>query len=195
MHLYDVHTPTSPYTASTTVYNMYCCLVLQIADSDRALDTLIEALRSRMGQILARIDRLPAFGPLIAAMDAEAVAWARGAVTTTVPVKASHSGNLQAEKAAAASLDDREADLMAICKGLNINIASTRHLVICVQSNLLNVPANLRRPPSNAIDEAPSLTDAYSNSAAVTWFQRKTRCDALLALCKYFAQQIANRST
>ena len=174
---------------------MYCCLVLQIADSDRALDTLIEALRSRMGQILARIDRLPAFGPLIAAMDAEAVAWARGAVTTTVPVKASHSGNLQAEKAAAASLDDREADLMAICKGLNINIASTRHLVICVQSNLLNVPANLRRPPSSAIDKAPSLSDAYSNSAAVTWFQRKTRCDALLALCKYFAQQIANRST
>ena len=44
------------------------------------LDTLIEALRARLGGILSAIDQLPSFGPLIAAMDAEAVVWARSSV-------------------------------------------------------------------------------------------------------------------
>lgn len=52
------------------------------------LDTLIEALRARLGGILSAIDQLPSFGPLIAAMDAEAVVWARSSVSVhrTPPV-------------------------------------------------------------------------------------------------------------
>ena len=50
------------------------------------LDTLIEALRARLGGILSAIDQLPSFGPLIAAMDAEAVVWARSSVSHTQPV-------------------------------------------------------------------------------------------------------------
>ena len=49
------------------------------------LDTLIEALRARLGGILSAIDQLPSFGPLIAAMDAEAVVWARSSVSNTEP--------------------------------------------------------------------------------------------------------------
>ena len=49
------------------------------------LDTLIEALRARLGGILSAIDQLPSFGPLIAAMDAEAVVWARSSVHKTLP--------------------------------------------------------------------------------------------------------------
>lgn len=45
------------------------------------LDTLIEALRARLGGILSAIDQLASFGPLIAAMDAEAVVWARSSVS------------------------------------------------------------------------------------------------------------------
>lgn len=48
------------------------------------LDTLIEALRVRLGSILCHIDQRPTFGPLIAAMDAEAVAWARSSSAVTV---------------------------------------------------------------------------------------------------------------
>lgn len=42
---------------------------------------MIEALRARLGGILSSIDQLPSFGPLIAAMDAEAVVWARSSVS------------------------------------------------------------------------------------------------------------------
>lgn len=199
-------------------------IIKQISNMDVVLDTLIEALRLRMGLILSRIDQLPAYGPLIAAMDAEAVTWARSAVITTsagtfssaaATMRAGllESGGLLKIGGAASALDydsaafgtaaaegEGESDLIALCRSLNINMASTRHLVICVQSNLLNVPANLRRAPANAQDEVPALSDGYgssaaaassSSSAATTWFQRKTRCDALLALCKYFAQQFS----
>jgi hypothetical protein len=171
--------------------------VSQINNMDVVLDTLIEALRRRMGLILSRIDQLPFFGPLIAAMDAEAVAWARGAVVGTgggmaVAHSAHEASALDFDAMSQATGEEGESDLVGICRSLNINIASTRHLVICVQSNLLNVPASMRRAPANALDEAPALSSGYgasTSSGTTTWFQRKTRCDALLALCKSFAQQ------
>jgi hypothetical protein len=163
------------------------------------LDTLIEALRRRLGMILFRIDQLPAYGPLIAAMDAEAVIWARSAVTAAgadraslgvPPLGAVPVGHaLDYDSGGAFTAEEGESDLVGICRSLNINVASTRHLIICVQSNLLNVPANLRRASPNAPEEAPALSSGGS-SASTTWFQRKTRCDALLTLCKYFAQQV-----
>jgi hypothetical protein len=174
-----------------------CVCVLQISNMDVVLDTLIEALRRRMGLILSRIDQLPFFGPLIAAMDAEAVAWARGAVVgigggVAVVHSAHEASALDYDGVSQATGEEGESDLVGICRSLNINIASTRHLVICVQSNLLNVPASMRRAPANALDEAPALSSGYgasTSSGTTTWFQRKTRCDALLALCKSFAQQ------
>lgn len=181
---------------------------------DVVLDTLIEALRRRLGLILSRIDQLPAFGPLIAAMDAEAVAWARNAVSKeeyeallgsdTVSGSGSSSGgsgkhaaggvnaaSSRGEDAGKSSIaDSLVSDLAAICKNLNINIASTRHLVICVQSNLLNVPVNLRSATTNIPAEMPMWSDS---NVKTSWFERKTRCDALLTLCKYFAQQFAQK--
>lgn len=174
------------------------------------LDTLIEALRRRLGLILSRIDQLPAFGPLIAAMDAEAVAWARNAVSKEEyeALLSSDSGSggsggsgkhaaggasgtsSRADDVGKSSADSLVSDLAAICKNLNINIASTRHLVICVQSNLLNVPVNLRSATTNIPAEMPNWSDS---NVKTSWFERKTRCDALLTLCKYFAQQFAQK--
>lgn len=196
--------------------------ISQIADMDVVLDTLIEALRRRLGLILSRIDQLPSFGPLIAAMDAEAVAWARNAISKEeyatlnsnvvgggggggagVEVSngrgggsaggAAGGGGAAAAQRAGRSTTVGESlvsDLAAVCKGLNINIASTRHLVICVQSNLLNIPVNMRSATTNIPAELPNWSDS---SVKTSWFERKTRCDALLTLCKYFAQQFAQK--
>lgn len=155
------------------------------------LDTLIEALRRRLGLILCRIDQLPSFGPLIAAMDAEAVAWARNAISKEeylALLNGADSGQSSAPSRAAGG--NLVTDLAAVCKSLNINIASTRHLVICVQSNLLNIPVHLRSATTNIPAEMPNWSDS---SAKTSWFERKTRCDALLTLCKYFAQQFAHK--
>ena len=83
---------------------------------------------------------------------------------------------------------DAGSELAAICKSLNVNIASTRHLIICVQSTLMNVPINMR---STSDSGGVSQFSTAASSVKTTWFERKTKCDALLTLCKYFAQQLA----
>ncbi len=79
---------------------------------------------------------------------------------------------------------DAGSELAAICKSLNINIASTRHLIICVQSILMNVPINMRTT-------SDSVTHTPAQVVKTSWFERKTKCGALLTLCKYFAQQLS----
>lgn len=88
---------------------------------------------------------------------------------------------------------DAGSELAAICKNLNVNIASTRHLIVCVQSALMNVPINMRTSSENS--SSGGVHNVNSTDAAAggktTWFERKTECDALLTLCKYFAQQLS----
>jgi len=87
---------------------------------------------------------------------------------------------------------DAGSELAAICKSLNVNIASTRHLIICVQSILMNVPINVRTPSeSGGVSHSGSVTHTPAQVVKTSWFERKTKCDALLTLCKYFAQQLS----
>ena len=153
-------------------------------------------------------------------MDAEAVAWARRAVSAGAAESGGvgvgvgggdsnrHVGktsNAVSKDISRGALSDESdgivSDLAAICRDLNINIASTRHLVICVQSNLLAVPNHLRNASGGGGDvsagvgvgELGAAQQQSAGGGGSNWFDRKTRCDALLSLCKYFAQQIVNK--
>ena len=166
------------------------------------VDTLCTALRLRLGCVVARVERLAAYGPLLASMDAEAVAWAR--------------------KAVPAALIPDTATLEQIARGrgagaLNINLSSTRHLVICMQGILLGVPVKDRydislnagesgaplpsslngRSRGNSVEETAAVATMRSKGAtgsnATSWIARKGRCDALLSLCNSFAQLAASQ--
>ncbi len=134
--------------------------VLQVTDSGAVVDVVTSSLRTRMGGVVARVDRLPMFGPLLSTMDAEAVSWARKAL----PAEAVPDS---------AALED-------IAKGrsraVNINLASTRHLVISMQGILLAVPVSERYQQSGS-----------SGSTGSSWLERKGKCDALLSLCNSFS--------
>ena len=135
-------------------------LVPQVTDSRAVVDAVTASLRTRMGGVIARIDRLVMFGPLLATMDGEAVSWARKALPTEFAPDS-------------VTLDD-------IAKGraraVNINLASTRHLVISMQGILLAVPVSERYQQSNNTEGGIS-----------SWLERKGKCDALLSLCNSFS--------
>jgi hypothetical protein len=212
---------------------------------------MIEALRRRFGLILLHIDRAPAFGALVAAMDAEAVSWARAAAThaalaaatvatassssgggggsstgagkSALPVRSAlkgatssapvaagtHSssggGNSKGGKGGAGAAAGRSnplspspaEELSGLCAQLGISLPSTRHLVLWVQSSLLAVPLALRQARTNIPAEMRSGLAAPSSrpgpaSAATSWFERRTQCDALLSLCKSLLQFIGS---
>jgi hypothetical protein len=219
---------------------------------------MIEALRRRFGLILLHIDRAPAFGALVAAMDAEAVSWARAAAThaalaaatvatassssssggggggggggsstgagkSALPVRSAlkgatssapvaagtHSssggGNSKGGKGGAGAGAGRSnplspspaEELSGLCAQLGISLPSTRHLVLWVQSSLLAVPLALRQARTNIPAEMRSGLAAPSSrpgpaSAATSWFERRTQCDALLSLCKSLLQFIGS---
>ena len=52
----------------------------------------------------------------------------------------------------------------------------------------MNVPINMRTTGDSG---AGSQSSTAASSVKTSWFERKTKCDALLTLCKYFAQQLA----
>ena len=52
----------------------------------------------------------------------------------------------------------------------------------------MNVPINMRTTGDHA---GVSQSGTAASSVKTSWFERKTKCDALLTLCKYFAQQVA----
>lgn len=144
------------------------------------MDTLTEILRGRLGGIVARIDRLSIFGPLIASMDTEAIGWAR--------------------KALPAEYSPEPSTLEDIAKGrvkaVNINLISTRHLVMTMQGILLAVPVVDRYTssptppgPGAAAASSPLSSGAEgSSNLASSWLERKSKCDALLSLCNSFSQ-------
>jgi hypothetical protein len=139
-------------------------LVPQITNSAAVVDTVTAALRSRLGGVLVRIDRLATFGPLLASMDAEAVAWARRAFPADLVPDAATLEDLAKGRA----------------RAVNINLASTRHLVISMQGILLAVP----------------VTERYGSGASSgeggSWLERKGKCDALLSLCNSFSHLAAS---
>ena len=100
-------------------------LATQVADSGLVVDRVTHALRIRVGGGLARIDRLPAFGPVVASLDADAVAWARSAA---LPVEASVVEQVARGQAPA----------------LGIDLPATRHLVLLLQGLLLSTPVAAR---------------------------------------------------
>lgn len=141
-------------------------LVPQIADSGAVVDTVTAALRARLGGVLMRIDRLSTFGPLLAAMDAEAVTWARRAFPAD----------------AAIDLATLEEVSKGRVRAVNVNLASTRHLVISMQGILLAVP----------------VTERYTNTSSgegSSWLERKGKCDALLSLCNSFSHLVSTYPT
>lgn len=153
---------------------LYLCL-LQVTDKGALVDTLTEILRARLGGIVARIDRLSIFGPLIASMDAEAIGWARKAL----PAEYSPEPNV---------LEDIAKGRV---KAVNINLVSTRHLVMTMQGILLAVPVVDRyssSPVGGATPNSLGSGGAEGSNLASSWLERKSKCDALLSLCNSFSQ-------
>jgi hypothetical protein len=142
-------------------------LVPQVRDGGAVVDVVTAALRNRLGGVVARIDRLAVFGPLLAAMDAEAVSWARKALP----------GDFTPDSAALEDIARGRA------RAVNINLASTRHLVISMQGVLLAVPVTERYGNPGANGAIGGAAGGVSSS----WLERKGKCDALLSLCNSFS--------
>jgi hypothetical protein len=146
-------------------------LVPQVADGGAVVDVVTAALRNRLGGVVARIDRLAVFGPLLAAMDAEAVSWARKALP----------GDFTPDSAALEDIARGKA------RAININLASTRHLVISMQGVLLAVPVTERYGAPKDGEAGTAVTNS--------WLERKSKCDALLSLCNSFSHLSGGKSS
>jgi hypothetical protein len=115
------------------------------------------------------------FGPTIVSMDSEAVNWARRAAQISSNSPPPSGGLLEVR-----------------AKHVNINLSSTRHLIITLQGMLLAVPVKNRRSAENTttISTIASNSIGYAGDAederSSTWFERKRKCDALLSLCASF---------
>lgn len=219
-------TKVSEARAKSVFYTMDCLfvtianstLLLQVSDRGVIIDAVTIELRRRLGSIIIQIERLAHYGPLLAAMDPEAVAWARqGARTkasistdaehigclTTIPTEHADDNALverftsMVRRASSELKESRKAkdvrnasvdDVGILAESLTscINVASTRHLIIAMQSILLSVPVQQRSQ-----QQAPVPADAAVKDDCfipLSWFDRKSRCDALLSLCRSLGQ-------
>jgi hypothetical protein len=155
-----------------------CCSV-QFENKELVVDTLISAVRFRIGGLLVHLERhAVSHGSLLASLDSEAATWAKLAV----PSKASISP-------IALKYED---------------LSSSRRLIIMVQGLLFAVPANMRR--ESVAGESRVLLGSSDNELGAevrarleaglgltrnsSWLERKTRCDALLSLCNTLMQAL-----
>ena len=155
---------------------------------DLMIDSVTASLRMRLGLAVSRVTGMAQYGQLVATMDSEACAWVRGCVSREKMME----GN---------SLEE-------IGNGIGKErMASTRELILKLQSLLLTIPLKERLSGSSGHgkdekereeEEAIRSLLVYSGSkrdgsngngsGATTWFERKERCDALLSLSNAFLQ-------
>lgn len=142
------------------------------------VETISRAMRKRLGNVVGTIDRIPEFGSLLAAIDAEAAAWAKKAVSRE------ELSTLSANAENAVVVDELLKGNFAV---IGANLTSIRHLVICMQGILLAIPMK-DRTTTVVDDTAASTTTAATEVAeflrleTVVWHDSKGRCDALLSL-------------
>jgi hypothetical protein len=86
------------------------------------VDLILQGVRRLLGDVIAKIEHIAAYGPLLAAMDADSLAWCRGAVG--VP-------DITVVKAIACGES----------KAVTFDLLATRHLVLRMQACLLAVPS------------------------------------------------------
>eukprot|EP01038_Epipyxis_sp_PR26KG_P010056 gene10056-13516_t len=163
-------------------------LITQVSDSNLMFDTLSTILRMRLGNVISRIDRVPAYGPLLASMDSEVVAWVKKAIIST----------------------ENNPGILRKDKPTNINLTSTRHLVLILKGYLLAVPLHERdrveRMNRGIYNSSHAATDEFKvllrsmgaiglpvGSVSDTWNERNTKCDALLSICESLKQKNPNR--
>lgn len=145
-------------------------MIPQVSDRQKMVDTVIQGLRLRMGALVARLEQLPSYGPLLASMDADALTWARRALSGAA--EAAIVGNTKMLENIAQGKE----------RALNLDLAATRHLIICIQSVLLAVPVR-ERHGTGLEDESGRV----ASNVVSSWIEQKSRCDALLTLCKTFS--------
>lgn len=138
------------------------------------VDLICAALRKRIGEVVAVMEKSPVFGPFVARMDAEAVDWVLKAV------------------------QKNKIDLGKNDYAMNINIPSTRHLIISLQGILLGIPLEKRGfIYDDMFTLHPSLKWLKSferdENVAKTWFEKKGKCDALLSLSTSLAQKLSSQ--
>lgn len=161
------------------------------------VDMLISIARQRLGNMMIQIEKIPSYGPMLAAMDAEALQWVKhfpknlqsalmnsgetggsGGMSGSGP-NSPAGGNVVTTKSKSSGNSSSGAVVQ-------FDISSTRRIIIFLQSLLIDVPTRER--------EIETLIDTNSLSHRVisylmsftryhTWVERKSRCDALLSLC------------
>lgn len=172
------------------------------------LDLLISSCRERLGQLLLQMEKIPAYGPMLAAMDAEALQWVKQFPSTASIINATASSNSAAnnagngggmssggsEKASGqggiVTAKSKSSGNISSGAVVQVDISSIRRLTIFLQSILITVPIKDRdvlaiAPGSNTQASAKILAIAslFGYIRYTSWIERKSRCDALLSLC------------
>ena len=126
MKLYHIETLLGRGTSDDIVEQMIQNISQYSNDNKPIIDSIIRTLRVRIGNAIARIDRIPSLGPLIAAIDADAYSWVREVVT-------SPPDNTIIE---------------SIKKGVlpvfDINISATKRLLQCIHATVQTCPLGQR---------------------------------------------------
>lgn len=100
------------------VWFYFVLFYFQISDRNGIFDRVVTGLRLRLGKTIAQIELIPRYSKAITSMDAEAMAWVRGAVGSPD----SHSVQMIAKER---------------IRPINFDLKSTRHLLISIRSMLL----------------------------------------------------------
>lgn len=126
MKLYHVETLLGRGTSDDIVEQMIQSISQYSNENKPILDSIIRTLRIRIGNAIARIDRIPSLGPLIAAIDADAYSWVREVVTSPPD----------------------NSTIESIKKGIlpvfAINISATKRLLQCIHATVLTCPVGQR---------------------------------------------------
>jgi hypothetical protein len=185
---------------------------LQFNDMNLPVDMLISIARQRLGNMMLQIEKIPSYGPMLAAMDAEALQWVKhfpknqssilisgqglnedgrgmigtgGGSSPNSPTTGSGGGNTGAGGGVmtAKSKSSGNSSSGAV---VQFDISSTRRIIIFLQSLLIDVPTREREVESMIDMQSVAnrmISYLISFTRYHTWVERKSRCDALLSLC------------
>ncbi len=122
MKLYHIETLLGRGTSDDIVEQMIQSVSQYSHDNKLIIDAVITTLRVRIGNAIAKIDRIPSFGALIAAIDADAYSWVREVVTSPPD---------------SAVIENIKKGLQPV---FDINISATKHILQCIHATMLTCP-------------------------------------------------------
>ncbi len=177
-------------------------------DMNLAVDMLISIARQRLGNMMIQIEKIPSYGPMLAAMDAEALQWVKHFPKNQQSILASiadngNSGmggsgpNSPAGGGGIVTAKSKSSGNSSSGAVVQFDISSTRRIIIFLQSILIDVPTRERE--LETMIDPESLSNRIINFLIAftryrTWIERKSRCDALLSLCNSMVPLSAARS-